>query len=77
MGKRGFAVEAAGDMTLSVRTDQTAFATAGTYENVRERFICRVRRKRFRELQLKMDSETRFRLGSVTLECWAGGDIRR
>lgn len=77
MGKRGFAVEAAGDMTLSVRTDQTEFAPVGTYENVRERFICRVRRKRFRELQLKIDSGTRFRLGSLSLECWAGGHIRR
>ena len=75
--KRGCIVEATGDISVYAKTDNTGWELIGTYENVTDYFTSRIKRKKFKDMQLKFYSETRFSLESATLECFIGGYIKR
>ena len=75
--KRGCVVEATGDITVFVKTDKTEFEKVGTYTNITDYFTSRIKRKKFKDIQLKFYSDTRFSLESATLECFVGGYIKR
>lgn len=75
--KRGCVAEATGDITLYAKTENTAFEPIGTFENVTDYFVGRIKRKKFKDIQLKFYSPTRFSLESVTLECFIGGYVKR
>ena len=75
--KRGCVVEATGDITVFVKTDKTEFEKVGTYENITDYFTSRIKRKKFKDIQLKFYSDTRFTLESATLECFVGGYVKR
>ena len=75
--KRGCVVEAAGDIEVHVKTDKTEWERINRYENITDYFVSRIKRKKFKDLQLKFYSDTRFRLESATLECFIGGYIKR
>lgn len=75
--KRGCLAEATGDVTVYVKTDKTDFELVEEYSGVTDHFTCRIKRKKFKDIQLKFESKTRFSLESVTLECFVGGYIKR
>lgn len=75
--KKGCIVEATGDITVSVKTDKTEWEKIGTYANVTDYFTSRIKRKKFKDIQLKFYSDTRFSLESAVLECFIGGYIKR
>ena len=75
--KRGCVTEATGDVSLYVKTDKTDFELIGNYDNTTDAFVSRIKRKKFKDIQLKFHSKTRFSLESVTLECFIGGYIKR
>lgn len=75
--KRGCVVEATGDITVSVKTDKAEWEVVGTYKNVTDYFTSRIKRKKFKDIQLKFYSDTRFSLETATLECYVGGYIKR
>ena len=75
--KRGCVVEATGDVTVYARTEDSGFELIGVHNNVTDYFVSRIKRKKFKELQLKFYSQTRFRLESATMECFVGGYIKR
>lgn len=75
--KRGCVVESTGKITVSVKTDKTEWEQIGTYANVMDYFTCRIKRKKFKDIQMKFYSDTRFSLESATLECFVGGYIKR
>lgn len=75
--KRGCVAEATGDITVYVKTDKTSWELINTYTNVTDYFVSRIKRKKFKDIQLKFYSDTRFSLESVTLECYIGGYIKR
>ena len=87
--KRGCTVEAvtvikdgdeileAGDITVSVKTEKSGFEAVGTFTNIVDYFVCRIKRKKFKDIQLKFSSKTRFILESASLECFIGGYIKR
>ena len=75
--KRGCTVEAAGDIEVHVKTDKTEWERISRYENITDYFVSRIKRKKFKDIQLKFYSDTRFRLESATLECFIGGYIKR
>ena len=75
--KRGCVVEATGDVSVYAKTDKTDFELIGTYENVTDYFVSRIKRKKFKDIQLKFHSQTRFSLETATLECFVGGYIKR
>lgn len=75
--KRGCTVEATGDIDVYVKTNKTEWELVGKYENVEDYFVCRIKRKKFKDIQLKFHSNTRFSLETATLECYIGGYIKR
>ena len=75
--KRGCVVEATGDIAVYAKTNNTEFEHIGTYEDIKDYFACRIKRKKFKDIQLKFYSQTRFSLETATLECFVGGYIKR
>lgn len=75
--KRGCVTEATGDISVYAKLEDTDFELIGTYENVTDYFVSRIKRKKFKDIQLKFYSNTRFSLETTTLECFIGGYIKR
>lgn len=75
--KRGCVAEATGDISVYAKTEATDFELIGTYENVKDAFVSRIKRKKWKDIQLKFHSKTRFSLETVTLEAFVGGYIKR
>lgn len=75
--KRGCVVEATGDISVSVKTEKTDFELIGEYKNVTDYFVSRIKRKKFKDIQIKFHSQTRFSLETATLECFVGGYLKR
>ena len=75
--KRGCVAEALGDISLYAKLEDTDFELIGTYENITDYFVSRIKRKKFKDIQLKFHSKTRFSLETATLECFIGGYIKR
>ena len=75
--KRGCVAEATGDITVYAKTEDTDFELIGEFKDVTDYFVGRIKRKKFKDIQLKFHSNTRFSLETVTLECFIGGYIKR
>ena len=75
--KRGCVAEATGDISVYAKLEDTDFELIGTYNKVTDYFVSRIKRKKFKDIQLKFHSNTRFSLETVTLECFVGGYIKR
>jgi hypothetical protein len=75
--KRGCVAEATGDISVYAKVEDTGFELIGTYNGVTDYFVSRIKRKKFKDIQLKFHSKTRFSLETVTLECFIGGYIKR
>ena len=75
--KRGCVAESTGDISVYAKLEDTDFELIGTYEGVTDYFVSRIKRKKFKDLQLKFYSQTRFSLETVTLECFIGGYVKR
>lgn len=75
--KRGCVVEALGDITIHVKTEKTGWEKIGDYNNITDYFTSRIKRKKFKDLQIKFSSNKRFSLETATLECFIGGYIKR
>ncbi len=75
--KRGCVVEATGDIKVFAKTEKTDFEEIGSYDNITDYLVCRIKRKKFKDIQLKFYSDTRFSLETATLEVFVGGYIKR
>jgi hypothetical protein len=75
--KRGCVAEATGDITVYAKTEKTDFQLIGTYEDVKDYFVSRIKMKKFKDIQLKFSSNTRFSLEIVTLEAFVGAYVKR
>ena len=75
--KRGCVAEATGDVSVYVKTEKTDFELISDHKSVTDYFVSRIKRKKFKDIQLKFHSQTRFSLETVTLECFVGGYIKR
>lgn len=75
--KRGCVVEATGDISVYAKLEDTDFELIGKYEDVEDYFVCRIKRKKFKDLQLKFYSDKRFSLETATIEVFIGGYIKR
>jgi hypothetical protein len=75
--KRGCVAEATGDITVYAKLEDTDFELIGAYENVTDYFVSRIKKKKWKDIQLKFHSDTRFSLETVTLEAFIGGYIKR
>ncbi len=75
--KRGSIAEATGDFSIYAKVEDTDFEHIVSHENVTDYCVSRIKRKKWKDIQLKFYSQTRFSLESVTLESWVGGYIKR
>ena len=75
--KRGCVAEATGDIEVYAKTEDTVFEIVGEYKSVTDFFVSRIKRKKFKDIQLRFASRTRFSLETVTLESYIGGYIKR
>jgi hypothetical protein len=75
--KRGCVVEALGDLTISAKTNKGDWEVIGNYEDVTDYLVVKRKFKKFKDIQLKFSSTTRFSLEQATLECFVGGYIKR
>lgn len=75
--KRGCVAEATGDISVYAKLEDTDFELIGDYKAVTDYFVSRIKRKKFKDIQLKFHSKTRFSLETVTLECFIGGYVKR
>ena len=75
--KRGCVAEATGDVAVYAKVEDSDFELIGTHEKVTDYFVSRIKRKKFKDIQLKFYSGSRFSLETVTLECFIGGYIKR
>ena len=75
--KKGCVCEASGDLKLSVKTNKTEWEQVGQYNSVSDYLVGRIKKKKFKDLQMKFSSDTRFCIETATLECYVGGYIKR
>lgn len=75
--KRGCVVESTGDISVYAKIEDTDFELIGTYENVTDYFVSRIKRKKWKDIQLKFYSPKRFSIETATLEAFIGGYIKR
>jgi hypothetical protein len=75
--KRGCVAEAMGDVSVYAKTEKTDFQLIGEHKNVQDYFVSRIKLKKWKDVQLKFYSNTRFSLETVTLEAFIGGYIKR
>lgn len=75
--KRGCVAEATGDITVYAKLEDTDFEVIGKHEGVTDYFVSRIKKKKFKDIQLRFASSTRMSLETVTLEAFIGGYIKR
>ena len=76
--KKSCTVEATGkEISVFAKTNRDAdFVLLDTFANVTDAFSCRIKVKKFKDVQLKFYSPKRFSLESATLECYIGGYLK-
>ena len=76
--KKSCTVEAEGEeISVYAKTNRDSeYDLLDTFVNVTDAFSCRIKKKKFKDIQLKFYSPKRFTLESVTLECFIGGYLK-
>jgi hypothetical protein len=76
--KRGCVVEAkAENISVFVKVEDTEYEPIGSFIDIIDYFVCRIKRKKWKDIQLKFYSPKRFSLEQATLEAFIGGYIKR
>ena len=76
--KRGGTAEMTGtNIKVEVRTDNNDFEEIGTYDNTKGYIVYRVKKKKWKKIQMKFSSTMPFGLNSYTLKSFVGGYIKR
>ena len=76
--KRGCVVDMTGDeVTVSVKTDNNEFEDINTYQNIKGYVVSRIKKKKWKSIQLKFSSNKPFGLISSTLEAYIGSYVKR
>lgn len=76
--KRGGTAEMTGtNIKVEVRTDNKDFEEIGTYDNDKGYIVYRIKKKKWKKIQMKFSSTIPFGLNSYTLESFVGGYVKR
>ena len=76
--KRGCVIDMNGtNISVSVKIDNNNFELINTYTTTKEYVVARIKRKKWKTIQLKYNSTSPFKLYSSTLESYVGGYIKR
>lgn len=75
--KKGCVIECTGDLTISSKVDDgNGFDEGDTFTGVNDHIVTKIKRKKFKDMQLKFTSTTDFTLESATLEAFVGSYIK-
>ena len=67
--KRGCIIECEGEeISVSVKTNKDEMALIKTYEDVTDYLIARIKRKKFKDMQIKISSNTHMKLQSIMID---------
>lgn len=76
--KRGCVIEVEGhNVSVSVKTNKDEMELIKTFENVSDYIVARIKRKKFKDIQIKIHSTRPMKLESITLESFIGAYIKR
>jgi hypothetical protein len=76
--KKGFVMDIEGAaIKLQAKIDNEMFMTVGSYLNTKGYIVAKLKKKKWKTIQLKLTSDTPFIINSITLECYVGGYIKR
>lgn len=75
--KKGCVVDAVGNITVSIKTDNNEFEKIKTYENTKGYVVPKIKKKKWKSIQMKFSSNKPFSLYSSTLESFVGGYKKR
>ena len=76
--KRGGTAEINGSsVKVSIKTDNNSFEEIGEYTNTKGYIVYRIKKKKWKKLQMKFSSSVPFGLNSYTLESFVGGYVKR
>lgn len=78
--KKGSEINMYGDeITVSVNTSMISndWQVINTYENVKGYVVCRIKRKKWKAIQLKFESSKPFAISKATLEAYVGSYVKR
>jgi hypothetical protein len=76
--KRGCVTDVKGkSITISVRTDNGEFEDIVMHKTTKDYVVNRIKKKKWKAIQLKFSSNAPFELYSSTLEAYVGGYVKR
>lgn len=76
--KRGCVIDMTGaEVKVSVKTDNKDFEDINTYTNIKGYVVSRIKKKKWKSIQIKFSSDKPFGLKSSTLEAFVGGYVKR
>ena len=76
--KRGCIIECEGkSIDVSVKTNKDAMALIKTFTNVTDYIIARIKRKKFKDMQIKISSSKKMKLQSIMIESYIGAYVKR
>lgn len=75
--KKGCVVDTVGDISISVKTDNNTYETIKSYKNTKGYVVSKIKKKKWKSIQMKFSSNKPFSLYSSTLEAFVGGYIKR
>lgn len=76
--KKGCVVDIEGaEITISTKVDNKEMTKINTYKNVKGYVVARIKKKKWKSIQLKFSSEKPFNLYSATLEAYVGSYVKR
>ena len=76
--KRGCVVDMTGEkVKLEVRTDNEEFEIIDTFVNTKDYVVPRIKKKKWKDIQLKLSSDKPFGLERIYMEVYIGSYIKR
>ena len=76
--KRGCVIDMTGEeLKLEVRTDNEEYEEIDTFKNTKNYIVPRIKKKKWKDIQLKLSSDKPFGLERIYLECYIGSFIKR
>ena len=76
--KKGCVVDIEGaEITISTKVDHKEITKINTYKNVKGYVVARIKKKKWKSIQLKFSSDKPFCLYSATLEAYVGSYVKR
>ena len=72
-----FGMNAQTVVDISVKTDNNSFEVIDTYSNTKGYVVARIKKKKWKSIQMKFNSNKPFKLFSSTLESFVGGYVKR